>query len=171
MSITIAEHHQELMRKRCCQHNDQTAKRGYAADNADIEESQFLRLMTPRKCRNKYVREEITQNRKDHCQPPKRADFRNRARTVGKDADQKNCYLTLDTIEHRIWCEFADESDKNLLVLRIGRRLQIDNTCDVMPQHQILHEKRDHCDRDCGRSIQQPEERDYSQQPEDCRRE
>src|SRR3984893_1287748 len=90
----------------------------------------------------------MAEDGKNHRQSPKRAHLGDRARATGKEADEKNRDLSLQTIESSISGEFSYKTKHGVAILSVFRSVQIDDASHVLSKHGVLQEQRRRGDGD-----------------------
>ena len=166
MRVFVPKDEEEFVReKRRAAHHEQ-AEATDGAEDCGILPAQFPLLLAARECRNENIREQIVDYDKNHRQPAKRADFRDRAGLAGEETDQENRDLSLKTKKDRVGCLIPNETVNGAAIVRIFTRVEVDNTGGISTQHEILQRNRDGADSDGHGGIKKDEhDRDEKKKP------
>ena len=154
MRVFAAKDEKELLRKKYCGSDDGETESGDGAHDRRVAPAECRCLLGARERRRENVREEITQDRKDHGEPAECSHFRNRADLLSKNANEENRDLALKTEEDCIRGLASNETDHRGAIFCILGRVEIDDAGNITTQHPVLEQQRRGADGDRHGAIQ-----------------
>src|SRR4051794_14242963 len=99
----------------------------------------------------------MTEDGKDHGQPPERSNLRDRTCAASKKTDQEHGDLALETKEDGVGRLAPNEMTHCLGVFLVRRSVEVDHAGDIPAQHPVLEKENGRADGNRHPGIQKNE--------------